>query len=457
MPLLRLDGYYIISDLTGVPDILNRLRPILTSIIPGRKPDAKVSELKPWVRVAVTIYIVTLIPAMLFALVMLRAERAARRRHGVRLARRPRRQVLVGAGRRQGRQRRRQRAADGRAVPADRGHDRDGRAPRPPRRRGRVALVGGRCGAPRRARRAARRRPGPRRLHVVAQRRVPADPARREGHRRQRRAGAQRDSRPAARRSRPSAQASSTARRPYATTAATSATSRSTSAAKIREEPRGGADAGDLDDPGGHHDDTASSPPNRRPPPPVDPAPPAPTPRPRPRPCPSTRHGAHAMTPTARIRTPSPPRAARRPDALRAAGRSPPRQVLSGAKDNEAVAEPSAAGDSVIDLAFSVRETASDVIDETNTAVAYANCEACRAVAIAFQIVIVQGSTRAPSRRRTSRSPSTTDARTARRWPSPTSSSSAAASRSSSPRRGLKSPREGPQGARQARAAVTAS
>ncbi len=71
MPLLRLDGYYIISDLTGVPDILNRLRPILTSIIPGRKPDAKVSELKPWVRVAVTTYIVLLIPAMLFALVLM--------------------------------------------------------------------------------------------------------------------------------------------------------------------------------------------------------------------------------------------------------------------------------------------------------------------------------------------------------------------------------------------------
>ena len=71
MPLLRLDGYYIISDLTGVPDILNRLRPILASIVPGRKPDAKVSELKPWVRVAVTAYIVMLIPAMLFALVML--------------------------------------------------------------------------------------------------------------------------------------------------------------------------------------------------------------------------------------------------------------------------------------------------------------------------------------------------------------------------------------------------
>ena len=47
MPLLRLDGYYIISDLTGVPDILNRMRPILTSLVPGRKPDAKVAELKP--------------------------------------------------------------------------------------------------------------------------------------------------------------------------------------------------------------------------------------------------------------------------------------------------------------------------------------------------------------------------------------------------------------------------
>jgi len=64
----------------------------------------------------------------------------------------------------------------------------------------------------------------------------------------------------------------------------------------------------------------------------------------------------------------------------------------NGPKDNQAVAEAGGNGDSVIDLAFSVRETASEVVDETNTAVAYANCEACRAVAIAFQIVIVQGS-----------------------------------------------------------------
>ena len=71
MPLLRLDGYYIVSDLTGVPDILNRIRPILASLIPGREPDPKVAELKAWVRVAVTTYIVVLIPVMLAALVMM--------------------------------------------------------------------------------------------------------------------------------------------------------------------------------------------------------------------------------------------------------------------------------------------------------------------------------------------------------------------------------------------------
>jgi putative peptide zinc metalloprotease protein len=62
-----------------------------------------------------------------------------------------------------------------------------------------------------------------------------------------------------------------------------------------------------------------------------------------------------------------------------------------GPQNNQATAEARHAGDSVIDLAFSVRENASEVIDDTNSAVAYASCEACRAVAIAFQIVIVQG------------------------------------------------------------------
>jgi putative peptide zinc metalloprotease protein len=77
LPFLRLDGYYIISDLTGVPDILMRIKPVLTSLIPGRKADDRVTELKPWVRVVVTAYIALLVPvlALMFALMVINAPR----------------------------------------------------------------------------------------------------------------------------------------------------------------------------------------------------------------------------------------------------------------------------------------------------------------------------------------------------------------------------------------------
>jgi putative peptide zinc metalloprotease protein len=65
LPFLRMDGYYIISDLTGVPDMFQRIRPTLASLIPGRKADDRVKELKPWVRVATTAYVLTLVPVLL--------------------------------------------------------------------------------------------------------------------------------------------------------------------------------------------------------------------------------------------------------------------------------------------------------------------------------------------------------------------------------------------------------
>jgi putative peptide zinc metalloprotease protein len=66
LPFLRMDGYYILSDLTGVPDMFARINPTLRSLIPGRKNDERVDELKPWVRVAVTIYVALLVPTLLF-------------------------------------------------------------------------------------------------------------------------------------------------------------------------------------------------------------------------------------------------------------------------------------------------------------------------------------------------------------------------------------------------------
>ena len=68
LPLLRFDGYYVLSDLTGVPDILSRIKPILRSLVRGRRNEPRVEELKPWVRVVVTAYLLALVPTLMLML-----------------------------------------------------------------------------------------------------------------------------------------------------------------------------------------------------------------------------------------------------------------------------------------------------------------------------------------------------------------------------------------------------
>ena len=70
LPFLRLDGYYILSDLTGVPDMFSRIKPVFRSLRPGAEADARVTALKPWVRVVVTAYVLTVVPLLVFALLM---------------------------------------------------------------------------------------------------------------------------------------------------------------------------------------------------------------------------------------------------------------------------------------------------------------------------------------------------------------------------------------------------
>ena len=71
LPFLRLDGYYILSDLTGVPDMFQRIKPTLKSAVPGRETDASAEELKPWVRRVVLAWIVFLVPVLLAVFGML--------------------------------------------------------------------------------------------------------------------------------------------------------------------------------------------------------------------------------------------------------------------------------------------------------------------------------------------------------------------------------------------------
>jgi putative peptide zinc metalloprotease protein len=67
LPFLRLDGYYVIADLTGVPDIFARMKPVLLSMLPWRKPDQQVTVLKSWVRVVVTVWVVFTVGFVLYA------------------------------------------------------------------------------------------------------------------------------------------------------------------------------------------------------------------------------------------------------------------------------------------------------------------------------------------------------------------------------------------------------
>jgi putative peptide zinc metalloprotease protein len=66
LPFLRLDGYYILSDLVGVPDMFARIKPTLKSAIPGRETEEGAAALKPWVRVVTTAWVIALIPVLLF-------------------------------------------------------------------------------------------------------------------------------------------------------------------------------------------------------------------------------------------------------------------------------------------------------------------------------------------------------------------------------------------------------
>ncbi|MGH3802527.1 MAG: hypothetical protein ACRDTD_20870, partial [Pseudonocardiaceae bacterium] len=66
LPVIRMDGYYILSDLIGVPDLFSRLGPVLKSMIPGRGTHPRVLELKPWVRRTITVWVLIVVPAILY-------------------------------------------------------------------------------------------------------------------------------------------------------------------------------------------------------------------------------------------------------------------------------------------------------------------------------------------------------------------------------------------------------
>ena len=70
-PFVRFDGYHVLADMTGVPDLYSRIGPILTSFWPTRWGDPRVAQLKWWVRLLVTAWVLIVVPVLLFSLVAL--------------------------------------------------------------------------------------------------------------------------------------------------------------------------------------------------------------------------------------------------------------------------------------------------------------------------------------------------------------------------------------------------
>jgi len=65
MPAVRLDGYYILGDLAGVPDLFGKIRPILRGLVPGRPVPPEVRDLKRSARVVVTVWVLAMVPLLL--------------------------------------------------------------------------------------------------------------------------------------------------------------------------------------------------------------------------------------------------------------------------------------------------------------------------------------------------------------------------------------------------------
>jgi len=68
LPFIRLDGYWALADITGIPDFFSQIVPFLRSVLPSWAPLPKGRELpalKTWAKVFFAVYIIVVIPFLL--------------------------------------------------------------------------------------------------------------------------------------------------------------------------------------------------------------------------------------------------------------------------------------------------------------------------------------------------------------------------------------------------------
>ena len=71
IPFVRLDGYWVLADLTGVPDFFSQLGPFLRSLFPRlARSGPRLPPLKRWVKIVFAAYVLVTIPLLAFLLVV---------------------------------------------------------------------------------------------------------------------------------------------------------------------------------------------------------------------------------------------------------------------------------------------------------------------------------------------------------------------------------------------------
>jgi putative peptide zinc metalloprotease protein len=68
LPFVRFDGYFILSDLIGVPDLFARVAPIVKSALPRGRRDPRVTGLRRRARIMVTTWVLCVIPLLAFTM-----------------------------------------------------------------------------------------------------------------------------------------------------------------------------------------------------------------------------------------------------------------------------------------------------------------------------------------------------------------------------------------------------
>ncbi|MGZ4589414.1 MAG: hypothetical protein ACXV2I_01310 [Actinomycetes bacterium] len=70
-PFVRFDGYHILADVTGVPDLYHHIKPTLVGALPQNWGKSEGQALTRRARVVVTVWVLVVVPLLLFSLLMM--------------------------------------------------------------------------------------------------------------------------------------------------------------------------------------------------------------------------------------------------------------------------------------------------------------------------------------------------------------------------------------------------